>query len=75
MATIATVAFAALALAAWGVPQLRFAWRPLIGIGASASLLLLIAFWNPWLIIGVAIDVGLLVLTFVSPDWWDRLLG
>ena len=75
LATMAIVAFAGLALAAWGLPLLRFAWRPLLGVGAFASLGLVVAFWNPWLILGVVIDVGLLTLTFAVPDWWDRLFA
>ncbi|HSF86321.1 MAG TPA: hypothetical protein VLG28_11795 [Acidimicrobiia bacterium] len=75
LATIAIVAFVGLTGAAWGLRQLRFAWRPLLGIGATASLGLLVAFWNPWLILGVAINVGLLIVTFATPDWWDHLLA
>ncbi|MFL5726782.1 MAG: hypothetical protein ACJ765_02395 [Chloroflexota bacterium] len=35
-------------------------WAPALTVGATASLGLLIAFFHPWLVLGVAIDVGLL---------------
>lgn len=60
---VATVApFALLGLAVWGVPWLSTAWPVLAVIAAVLSLVLLIAFWDLRLLIGVAIDVGLIAL-------------
>jgi hypothetical protein len=41
-------------------------WVPAIAIGSTASLALLIAFFHPWLVIGIGIDVVLLWATFVA---------
>lgn len=74
LAIITVVAFAALALAAWGVPSLDSMWSLLIVVGGSASLILLVAFWHPWIVVGIVVDVSLLVLTLAVPGWWDRVL-
>lgn len=74
LAIITVVAFAALGLAAWGVPGLDSAWKPLTIVGSLASLALLVAFWHPRIVVGTAIDVGLLVVAVLLPDWWTRLL-
>jgi hypothetical protein len=37
--------------------------------------LLLIAFWDAWLTIGVAIDVALIVIAVSRPGWTDALRG
>jgi hypothetical protein len=73
---IATVAaFALLALAVWGVPGLADGW-PVITIVASViSLVLLIAFWHRWLFIGVAIDLVLIAIAVIRPDWTDQIGG
>jgi len=56
--------FALAAVAAIGVvPAL---WATAIAIGSSASLVLLIAFFHPWLVIGIGIDAALLWATFVA---------
>ena len=75
LATIAILAFAGLAVVVLGIRRIRYAWRPLLGIGGTASLLLLIGYWNPWLIIGVGINTALLAVTFAVPDWWDRVFA
>jgi hypothetical protein len=60
--TVASFALAAIvALAA--VPGL---WTASIAIGSVASLVLLIVFFDPWLVIGIGIDAVLLWATFVA---------
>lgn len=66
-ATIA--ASAALALAMWGVPGLATAWPMPAVITGALSLVLLIAYWDARLILGVAIDGALIALAVVQPDW------
>lgn len=66
-ATIA--ASAALALAVWGVPGLATAWPMPAVITGALSLVLLIAYWDARLILGVAIDGALIALAVVQPDW------
>ena len=73
LAIITIVAFAALALAWWGVPGLDSLWQPLVIVGSLASLVLLVAFWHSYIVVGVVIDVGLLVLTFANSGWWESL--
>jgi hypothetical protein len=53
------VAFAAGALAAIGVLPASI-WAPSVAIGAVISLVTLVAFFHPWLVLGIAIDAGLL---------------
>ena len=66
-ATIA--ASAVLALAVWGVPGLAAGW-PLWAVFAGAlSLMLLVAYWDTQLILGVAIDGALIMLAIAKPAW------
>jgi hypothetical protein len=67
------VLFTLLALAVWGVPGLSGLWPVLAIVAALSSLALLIAFWNPRLIIGVGIDVALIVIAVIRPGWTDVL--
>ena len=55
--TLAGFAFAA--LVAVGIAP-SWLWTPAVVTGAVASLAMLIAFFHPWLVLGVAIDVVLL---------------
>ena len=41
-------------------------WAPSIAIGSIASLVLLIVFFDPWLVVGIGIDVVLLWATVVG---------
>jgi hypothetical protein len=68
--------FGLAALAAIGLVPATV-WTPAIVTGSAASLGLLIAFFNPWLLIGVAIDVGLLwasLMTSWNPIAADQAL-
>jgi hypothetical protein len=68
-------AFALLGLAVWGVPGLSGAW-PLIAIVAAAlSLVLLVAFWNSQLLFGIGLDVALIALAVLHPEWIDKVVG
>ena len=62
-ATIATFALAALATA--GVIAVDL-WAPALAAGAVASLALLVLFFQPWLALGVLIDLGLLWAVLVA---------
>ena len=72
-ATIA--AFALLALGVWGFPGLSGAWPGFMAAGCLLSMVLLILFWNPRLIVGLAIDIGLLAIAVIRPAWVERLLS
>lgn len=43
-------------------------WPPAAAVGAIASLALLLLFFHPWLVLGIAIDLGLLWAVLVA-DW------
>jgi hypothetical protein len=58
-------AFALAALAATG-PLPAELWGPTTAVGAVASLALLVLFFHPWLVLGLAIDLGLLWAVFVA---------
>ena len=72
-ATIA--AFALLALGVWGLPGLSGGWPGLMAAGCLLSMVLLLLFWSPWLVVGLVIDIGLLALAVIRPDWVERLLS
>ena len=63
--------FALAALAALGVLPAAV-WPPAAAVGAAYSVALLLLFFHPWLLLGVAIDVVLLWAVLVvrwAPDW------
>lgn len=70
-ATIA--AFTLLGLAVWGVPGLTSIWPALAIIGSALSLVLLIAFWSWSLIFGVLINVAIIAIALIRPEWTDRI--
>lgn len=69
------VAFALVALAVWGVPGLSSIWPTLTIVACLLSIALLVAFWNTWLVIGIVIDIALVVIAVMRPDWANRLVG
>jgi hypothetical protein len=69
------VAFALLGLAVWGVPGLTSIWPALAIVGSSLSLLLLVAFWSWSLVFGVLINVAIIAIAVVRPEWTDRIGG
>jgi hypothetical protein len=60
LSIIAVLGFGLSALAALGIVIPQGWWLPLITISALASLLLLVLFWHPWLLIGILIDAVLI---------------
>ena len=67
------IALVIAALAALGVVPAGL-WVPALTVGAIASLGLLVAFFHPWLALGIAIDVGLLWAGFVA-GWMPASSG
>jgi len=68
LAVLAVIAFALAGLATLGIVLPVSAWQPLVAAGAVASLALLVLFFHPWLVLGVAIDVALVVAIWQA-DW------
>lgn len=69
------VGFALLGLAVWGMPGLRDIWPGLTLAASGVSALLLIAFFHPRLLLGLAIDAGLCAVALTQPGWADALIG
>jgi hypothetical protein len=63
----------AAAIGLLGLPGLSTSWQILAVIGSALSLLLLGLYWHPWLIAGVAINIGILAGVYFG--WLDRWLG
>lgn len=72
-ATIA--AFTLLGLAVWGVPGLNSIWPALAIIGSALSLLLLVAFWSWSLMFGILINLAIIAIAVIRPEWTDRIGG
>jgi hypothetical protein len=67
--TAVVLGFLASALALWGVPGLAGAWSGVTIAAAIVSLVLLVAFWDRQLWIGILIDVLLVAAALVRPTW------
>ena len=63
---LSAVTFAAFVLAAISIVGLlpTSLWAPAVALGAGSSLALLVLYFHPWLVLGMAIDAVLLVATF-----------
>lgn len=61
LVALSTLGFVLAGLGILGVPGLVTIWRTVAVVSACLSLLLLILFWHPWLIIGVLIDIAVLI--------------
>ena len=72
-ATVA--AFVLLGLAVWGVPGLSGAWSAIAIVAATLSLIMLVAFWNSQLFVGICIDVALIALAAIQPGWIEKIVG
>lgn len=73
---LSTVAgFALLALAVWDVPGLANAWPGIAVVASVLSLALLASFWSWSLVFGVLIDVALIAIAVIRPEWADRIGG
>lgn len=68
------VAFALLALGTWGVPGLAGVWPTLALVAAGVSAVLLLAFWDRQLVLGLGIDVVLVAAALWQPAWLQQLL-
>jgi hypothetical protein len=71
--TATVVAFALVGLAVWGVPLLSAIWPALMIAASVVSLVLLVLYWHPRLVFGVAIDLALIVLAVLRPDWTQSI--
>jgi hypothetical protein len=61
LVAFATLGFVLAGLGIFGVTGLNEIWRTVAVFSAGVSLLLLVLFWHPWLIVGVLIDISILI--------------
>jgi hypothetical protein len=66
LVVISVLGFILVGMGVLGVPGLEMIWQGLALISAAASLILLILFWHPWIILGVVIDIGLFLLVVLN---------
>ena len=58
---LSTLGFVFVGLGVLGVAGLDAIWRTVSVFSASVSLLLLVLFWHPWLVLGILIDIFVLI--------------
>jgi hypothetical protein len=66
LVALSIIGFIIAGLGVLGVSVFNPFWRGMAGFSATTSLLLLILFWHPWLVVGVLIDIGLLIMLFLN---------
>jgi hypothetical protein len=68
LVALTVLGFVLAGLGVLGVPGLAAIWRTVAVVSACLSLLLLIVYWHPWLVLGVVIDIVILV-ALLWLDW------
>lgn len=63
---LTVVGFIFAGLGGLGIPGINQIWPTAAGLSAGISLILLILFWHPWLVVGVLIDLGILLVLFLQ---------
>lgn len=71
--TATILASVLLGLAVWGVPWMAGFWTVFMVAAASTSLMLLVAFWDNRLVFGVALNVVLIALVVMRPEWTQQI--
>jgi hypothetical protein len=62
LAAVSIIGFILAGMGVLGVPGLEIVWGVIALITSVVSLVLLILFWHPWIILGVVIDIVLILL-------------
>jgi len=65
LVVLSTLGFVLTGMGIFGIPGLVNIWRFIAIVSACSSLLLLTLFWHPWLPVGVASDLGVLIALIV----------
>lgn len=65
---IACLAFVGAGFGVFGVTPFRIYWRPLVLVGAVASILLLAGWSHPWLVPGLALDAAFVAIAMRMRD-------
>lgn len=66
LVVLSTLGFVLSGMGTLGVPELSEIWQAAAGFAVVVSLILLILFWHPWIVVGVLIDIELVVLTCLN---------
>ncbi len=74
LALVAALAFTAAGLGLLGVPFLAGDWQAFAVVGAVASLLLLVMFWNAMLVLGIVVSAAVLYAVFFA-RWPAAVFG
>jgi hypothetical protein len=61
LVALTTLGFVVAGLGVLGIAGLESIWRMTAVISSGLSLLLLLVFWHPWLIVGGLINVGMII--------------
>jgi len=75
LVALATLGFLAAGLGILGVAALEPIWRTMTIISAGLSLLLLAAYWHPWLFVGVLLNVSILIALLWAHRPPETLIG
>ena len=67
------IGFGLLGLALMGVPGLQPIWPALTVVSVALSMLLMVAFWNNRLVLGVTIDLVMLAAALIRPTWIESV--
>lgn len=73
LVALVTLGFILAGLGVLGVPGLSTGWRTVAMVSVCLSLLLLILFWHPWLVVGIMIDIGILI-TLLWTKWLPQVM-
>jgi hypothetical protein len=68
LVALSVIGFLLAGLGALKIPFLLFAWPQIAIVSAVISLITLVAFWHPWIILGLILDVAILVILLIRPD-------
>ncbi len=72
--TLTVLAFALVAFSTWGVPGLSDVWPTLVVVASVLSAVLLLAFWDRQLVVGLVIDAVLILVGLWKPGWIHPLV-
>ncbi len=73
LVALSTLGFVLSGMGTLGVPGLSEIWQAAAGFAVVVSLILLILFWHPWIVVGVLIDIELVVLTCLN-SWPSQVI-
>jgi hypothetical protein len=71
LVALSVVGFLFAGLGALKIPLLLSAWPQIAMVSAVISLVLLVAFWHPWIVLGLILDAAILVILLIRPDLVD----